>query len=180
MYVYGEKWHRALHTILKRLALDEGYGFLVLEGPNGSGKSDMIRTVGRITQSPSTIKKLRDEETRKLAELTYARRYITIDLGKDNQYWTSIPVSILGRLLKTIHHKGVVPEQRFLLTWDDLDKQLIESNWYSDVNRRFLEDMHRPLELYRHLTFLISVTCEAGGGKEILGISAGPKHFLQL
>ena len=80
MHIYGRKWDEALRKILMRLALDEGYGFLVIEGPDASGKTDLMNLVREITENKSTILELPDEENRRLGQMVYARRYLKIAL----------------------------------------------------------------------------------------------------
>ena len=179
MHLYGRKWQEALHKILMRLALDDGYGFLVIEGPDASGKTDLIKLVREITDNASAIQDLHDEETRKLGQLVYARRYLKIDLGESGPSWESIPTIILGKLIEEVSANGVRPQQRFLIIWDDIDKTL-NTTEHAEINRQFLEEIHRPLQMYEYLTFLCTVTAAPGEGSEVLGISAGTKHLLQL
>lgn len=180
MYLYRRKWYEALYKILMRLASDEGYGFLVIGGPDASGKTDLINFVRDITENTSAIRKLRDEDSRKLGQLVYARRYFRIDLGDAKDGWQSIPTTILGKLVDAISCNGVPRGQRFLITWDDIDKKLLDTSWHREINKQFLEEIHRPLQLYEHLTFLCTVTAIKGEREEVLGISAGHNHFLQL
>jgi len=179
MYMYGRKWYEALRKILIRLALDEGYGFLIVEGPDASGKTDLMNLVGEIAEKASAIEKLQSEETRKLGQLVHARRYLKIDLGCA-ECWGSIPTRTIGKLIDAVSSNGARPEQRFLIMWDDIDKTLDTSSEHEGTNRRFLEEIHRPLQMYEHMTFLCTVTAVPGEGREVLGITAGPNHFLQL
>ena len=179
MHIYGRKWDEALHKILMRLALDEGYGFLVIEGPDASGKTDLINLVREITENKSTILELHDEETRRLGQMVYARRYLKIALEDASEGYHSIPTRMLGKLVDAVSSGGAQPGQRFLITWDDINKSL-DTSWHKEGNQQFLEEIHRPLQMYEHLTFLCSVTSVHGEGSEVLGTSAGSDHFLQL
>ncbi len=178
MYVYGRKWQEALHRILMRLASDDGYGFLVIEGPDASGKTDLLTLVSDIAEDASAIQNLPEKELRDLGQLVHARRYLQIRL-EDAEEGGSIPMSIFKQLITTTLKNGVLPGQPLLIMWDNIDRCL-ELSLHQYPNRKFLEEMHRPLEIYEHLTFLCTVTATPGGGSETLGTSAGPDHFLQL
>jgi hypothetical protein len=91
----------------------------------------------------------------------------------------SVPTSILRKLITTLLEKGLKPGQPLLIMWDNID-MCLESSLHQYESRKFLEEIHRPLEIYEHLTFLCTVTANPGGGSEIIGTSAGPDHFLQL
>ena len=180
MQIYGEKWCRALKSVLKRLALDEGYGFLVLIGPDGCGKTDLIRLVIKITESSSASDGLRDDDLRKLARLVYQRKYIVVSLKEDTHFSPNIPMRMLNHIFETVSHVPVAAGQRFLLTWDDIDSQLDDSVPYHGLNQAFLDEMHRPLALYKYVTFLVSATHPPGAEGGFLKVSGGPKHFLNL
>lgn len=107
------------------------------------------------------------------------KRQIILLCLEDAEEGNSIPTSIFKKLIATISEKGILPGQPLLIMWDNIDMSLA-SSLYPDPSRKFLEEMHRPLEIYEHLTFLCTVTANPGGGSEILGTSAGPDHFLQL
>ena len=178
MYVYGRKWQEALHKILMRLASEFGKGFLVIEGPDASGKTDLLTLVSAVAEDASAIQKLPDQELSDLGKLVRARNYLQICL-EDAEEGDSIPLSIFKKLITTISEKGVLPEQPLLIMWDNIDRCL-ESSLHQYASRKFLEEIHRPLEIYENLTFLCTVTAPPGGGSEILSTSAGPDHFLQL
>lgn len=178
MYVYGRKWQEALHRILMRLALNDGYGFLVIEGPDASGKTDLMALVSHVAEDASAIQNLPDQELRDLGQLVHERKYLQFRL-EDDEEGNSIPLSIFKKLIATISEKGVLPRQPLLIMWDNIDRCL-ESPLHQYPSRKFLEEIHRPLEIYEHLTFLCTVTAATGGGSDVLGMSAGPDHFLQL
>ena len=178
MYVYGRKWQEALQKILMRLASGDGYGFLVAEGPDASGKTDLLTLVSHIAEDASEIMNLPTQELRKLGQMVREKSYLQICL-EDAEEGNSIPMSIFKKLVTTISEKGVLPGQPLLIMWDNIDMSL-ESSLHQYSSRKFLEEIHRPLEIYEHLTFICTVTTNQGGGSEILGTSAGPDHFLQL
>ena len=178
MYTYGRKWQEALQKILMRLASNNGYGFLVIEGPDASGKTDLLTLVSHIAEDASAIKSLPDQELRKLGQFVREKSYLQIRL-EDAEEGNSIPLSMFKNIISTISDKGVLPGQPLLIMWDNIDRCL-ESSLHQDPSRKFLEEIHRPLEIYEHLTFLCTVSAPPGGGSEILGTSAGPDHFLQL
>jgi hypothetical protein len=178
MYVYGREWQEALHKILKRLASNYGYGFMVIEGPDASGKTDLLTLVSHIAEDSSVIKSLPDQKLRELGKMVREKSYLQIRL-EDAEEGNSIPLSIFKKLIATLSEKGILPGQPLLIMWDNIDRCL-GSSLHQDPSRKFLEEMHRPLEIYEHLTFLCTVTAAPGGGSETLGTSAGPDHFLQL
>ena len=178
MYVYGPKWQEALHRILMRLSSNYGYGFLVIEGPDSSGKTDLLTLVSHIAEDASEIKNLPTQELRKLGQMVHEKSYLQICL-EDAEEGNSIPTSIFKKLIATLSEKGVLPGQPLLIMWDNIDMSL-ESSLHQYSSRKFLEEMHRPFDMYEHLTFICTVTATSGGGSEILGTSAGPDHFLQL
>ncbi len=178
MYVYGREWQEALHKILNRLASNTGYGFMVIEGPDASGKTDLLTLISHIAEDSSIIKSLPDQELREFGKIIREKSYLQIRL-EDAEEGNSIPLSIFKKLITTISEKGILPGQPLLIMWDDIDRCL-RSSLYQDSSRNFLEEIHRPLEIYEHLTFLCTVTAVPGIGSETLGTSAGLDHFLQL
>ena len=53
MDIHGDRWNQALNKILKRLALNEKPGFLILDGPKGSGKTDLLDLVRKDYPTPN-------------------------------------------------------------------------------------------------------------------------------
>jgi energy-coupling factor transporter ATP-binding protein EcfA2 len=178
MYTYGRKWQEALHKILMRLASGDGYGFLVIEGPDASGKTDLLTLVSHVAEDAEAINGLPNHELRELGQLVHAKRYLQICL-EDAEKGKGVPLSMFEKLIATISEKGLLPGQPLLVMWDNIDRSL-ESSLNNYSSRKFLEEMHRPLDMYEHLTFLCTVTASVGGGSDIIGTSAGPDHFLQL
>jgi len=180
MYTYGYKWQQALKKILKRMALNEGDGFLVLEGPDGSGKTDLINLVRQIISKPITMQGVPNLEILHFAELVHSNRYLLVDVGSENVsfHTTSIPTAILENICYQIFMNGASVSCRVLIIWDDIDKSIEIGD--EQANRHFLEEIHRPLKMYEQLTFLCSMTSVRGNAKEILGISAGTGHFIKL
>ncbi len=100
MYTYGYKWQQALKKILKRLALNEGDGFLALEGPDGSGKTDLINLLRQIISKTTAIEDVPNLEILHLAELVHSNRYFLVDIGSENVsfHTTSIPTTNLENI----------------------------------------------------------------------------------
>jgi energy-coupling factor transporter ATP-binding protein EcfA2 len=180
MFTYGWKWQQSLQKILKRLALNEGDGFLVLEGPDGSGKTDLIKLVKEIISKPITDKGLSSEAILHLAELVHSKQFLLIDIGTEEVgfHSESIPMAIFENLAYQIHTKGIPQGCHMLIVWDDIDKSF--QTHHEQTSKDFLEQIHRPLKMYEYLTFLCTVTSNRGNAKEILGITAGIGHFLKL
>ena len=180
MFTYGLKWQQSLQRILKRLALNEGDGFLVLEGPDGSGKTDLIKLVKEIISKPMTADDLPNKEILHLAELVHSKRFLLVDTGTEEVgfHSESIPTAVLENLAYQIHENGVSQGCHIVIVWDDIDKSF--QTHHEQTSKDFLEQIHRPLKMYDYLTFLCTVTSNRGNAKEILGSSAGSGHFLKL
>lgn len=181
MFTYGWKWQQSLQKILKRLALNEGDGFLVSEGPDGSGKTDLINLVKEIISKPISTIDLPNKEILGLAELVHSKRFFLIDIGvvEISFHNLSIPTSVLENLACQVHMKGVPQGCHTVIIWDDIDKSF-QTQLHEQTSKDFLEQIHLPLKMYEYLTFLCTVTSNRGNAKEILGTSAGPGHFMKL
>lgn len=175
MHVYGQEWHEALGTVLKRLALDEGPGFLVLEGPNGSGKTDLMNLVRELANDESASKKLRDDESRHLAALVKARNYICVDLTGSVHCKHSALMAVFQTLVRVVHSNGAAPGQPFLIMFDDIGRSMASSD--KIVNQQFLQDLCQPLEMYQYVTFLCSATIP---NLFSLSLNLSPDHILAL
>jgi ABC-type taurine transport system ATPase subunit len=180
MFTYGWKWQQSLQKILKRLALNEGDGFLVLEGPDGSGKTDLIKLVKEVISEPTTAIDLTNKEILNLVGLVHSKRFFLVDVRTENLSFhsESIPTAILENLAYQIQAKGVSQGCHTLIVWDDIDKSL--QTHHEQTSKDFLEQIHRPLKMYDYMTFLCTVTSNRGNANEILGTTAGSGHFLKL
>jgi Cdc6-like AAA superfamily ATPase len=161
-----------------RMAFNDGYGFLVIEGPDGSGKTYLLSLISHVAEDVSAVQNLPDKEFQHLGQLVNAKNYFQVIL-EDGEEGDSIPMSIFKKLIAAISKKGILPGQPLLIMWDNIEMAL-ESSLNQYPSRKFLEEIHRPLEIYQYLTFLCTVTADPGCGSNVLGISAGPDHFLQL
>ena len=177
MYNYGDNWNQALNKILKRLAVDEQPGFLILDGPGGSGKTDLLDLVRKIIRQRISVKEAKNEENFKLAEKIYSKRYLSINLGATDS-WASIPTIIIDALTDKICSNGANKNQNILLMWDNIDKVLSGQN--QEVNMHFLEEIRQPLKMYKNITFICTITSQKGNVREILDITAGPSHIIHL
>jgi energy-coupling factor transporter ATP-binding protein EcfA2 len=177
MYNYGRKWQEALQKVLMRLAFGDGHGFLVIEGPDASGKTDLLTAISYIVNHAAAISEL-PNGFNGISQIVHEKRYLRICL-EDTEEGNSIPMSILSKLVTTLSEKGLKSGQPILIMWDNID-MCLESPLHQHESRKFLEEIHRSLGMYEHLTFICTVTADDGAGSEILGISAGPEHFLKL
>ena len=177
-FTYGLKWQVSLTKILKRLILNEGEGFLILEGSDGSGKTDLIELVKEIIIHPKAVVDLPNQEIQRLVEMIGYKKYFLVDiLGEEACFYNeSMPLAMLVNLAYHTQMNGASKGCHTLIIWDDIDKAL--DTHHEQNSKDFLEQLHRIN--YDCLTILCTVTSNRRNAKEILGISAGQGHFLKL
>ena len=177
MDTQGDRWNQALNKILKRLALNEKPGFLVLDGPKGSGKTDLLDLVRKITQQRVSMEEIKNEENFKLAEAIYNKKYLCIYLNSSDK-WASAPAIIINSLIDKVCADGANKDQNILLIWDNIDKAIDGS--CVEVNKHFLGEIYQPFPMYNNLTFICTVTAIGGKTFEPFNKSAVAPHLIHL
>ena len=177
MDIHGDRWNQALNKILKRLALNEKPGFLILDGPKGSGKTNILDLVRKITQHQILIEEIKNEENYRLAKAIYGKKYLCIYLSSADK-WASAPAIILNALIDIVCVNGANKDQNILLIWDNIDKAIDTS--YEEMNKRFLGEIYQPFPMYNNLTFICTVTSVGGKTFEPFNRSAVAPHLIHL
>ena len=177
MDTHGNRWNQALNKILKRLALNEKPGFLILDGPKGSGKTDLLDLVRKITQRQISMEEIKDEENFKLANTIYDKKYLCIYLSSADR-WASAPTIILNALVGIFSVNGANKDQKIVLIWDNIDKAIDSS--YEEMNKHFLGEIYQPFPMYNNLTFICAVTSVGGKTFEPFNKSAVAPHLIHL
>ena len=177
METHGDRWNQALNKILKRLALNEKPGFLILAGPKGSGKTDLLDLVKKITQHQISMEEIKNEENFKLAKAVYGKKYLCISLSSSDK-WASAPAIILNALVDKVCADGANKGQNILLIWDNIDKAIDTS--LEEMNKRFLGEIYQPFPMYNNLTFICTVTSVGGKTLEPFNTSAVASHLINL
>ena len=177
MDTHSDCWNQALNKILKRLALNEKPGFLILDGPKGSGKTDLLDLVRKITQHQISMEEIKKEENFKLAKAIYSKKYLCIYLSSADK-WASVPAIILNALIDTVCVNGANKDQNILLIWDNIDKAI--DNSYEEMNKRFLGEIYQSFPMYNNLTFICAVTSVGGKTFEPFNKSAVAPHLIHL
>jgi energy-coupling factor transporter ATP-binding protein EcfA2 len=177
MDIQGDRWNQALNKILKRLALNEKPGFLILAGPKGSGKTDLLDLVRKITQHQISMEEIKNEENFKLAKAVYGKKYLCIYLSSSDK-WASAPAIILNSLIDKVCADGANKGQNILLIWDNIDKAIDSS--YEEMNKRFLGEIYQPFPMYNNLTFICAVTSVGGKTFEPFNKNAIAPHLMHL
>jgi energy-coupling factor transporter ATP-binding protein EcfA2 len=177
MYTYGNNWQQGLKKVLKRLALNEKPGFLVLDGAKGSGKTDLLDLVKKVTQHQITMEEIKDEENFNLSKQIFGKKYLSISLGATNN-WASIPTVMLDAIIEKACANGIKQSQNIILMWDNFDKAMAGSN--QEINKRFLEEVIQPLAMYNNMTIICSLKSIKGTPLEHFNTGAFATHFIHL
>ena len=177
MDTHDDRWNQALNKILKRLALNEKPGFLILDGPKGSGKTDLLDLVRKSTQHQIPMEEIKTVENFKLAKAIYGKKYLCIYLSSADK-WASAPAIILNALVDTVCVNGANKDQNILLIWDNIDKAIDSS--YEEMNKRFLGEIYQSFPMYNNLTFICAVTSVGGKTFEPFNMSAVAPHLMHL
>ena len=177
MDTHSDSWNQALNKILKRLALNEKPGFLILDGPRGSGKTDLLDLVRKIIQHQISMEDIKNEENLKLAKAIYGKKYLCIYLSSADK-WASAPAIILNALIDAVCVNGANKDQNILLIWDNIDKAIDAP--YEQVNKHFVGEICQPFPMYNNLTFICTVTSIGGKTFEPFNKSAVAPHLIHL
>ena len=177
MDTHGDLWNQALNKILKRLALNEKPGFLILDGPKGSGKTDLLDLVRKSTQHQIPMEEIKNVENFKLAKAIYGKKYLCIYLSSADK-WASAPAIILNALIDIVCVNGANKDQNILSIWDNIDKAI--DSPYEEMNKRFLGEIYQSFPMYNNLTFICAVSSVGGKTFEPFSKSAVAPHLMHL
>lgn len=179
MYTYGRKWQQALEKILKRLAYQEGPGFVIVEGPDASGKTDLLNLVSNVASGAMTSYNFNDPAMKTLKDEVRQRCYRQVRIDYYDEKG-SVPTALLKRLVTMLSEQGIQPQQPVLVLWDNFELSF-KNTGYEDVNRRFVEEILKPISLYNAMTIVCAVMASPGEAYNLLGITTSSfDSFLQL